>query len=241
MNRQYAALFSLLLMATISSLGADSRQGLVEALRLADGQRDALRALIDNKEVNLEKISIEDVGETIKKLEAYREQLLALEQDNGKLAEQEKRFLLLAEELIRQLVNARMGYQQRINSNASVKKIAVSVGAAAAVFGGLMLLNFVTPLDISVTTAALCGIVTGCVVGVITHIDALVKNTSHAASLVAKNVPASSPFGVAIKTVATIGVAAAATAFLYSKRGVLLRRLPAAKESLSAAAERVGL
>ena len=201
------------------------KRELIETLRIADQQRDILCALLDNKEVDLKQLSLDDLNQTVTKLEGYREQMMAQEQAEGSLGSSEGHCLRLTQELIRQLTNARIAYQQRIQSNASMKKIAVSAGAAVAVFGGLMLLNFLTPLDVSVTTALLCGLATGCVVGAITHMDELMRGVRTVSTLVQGALPHNST-NIALKTVATIGVTAATIGLAWWKRDLLFRFLP---------------
>ena len=156
------------LCAAIPSL-AEMQPELVELFRTADYQRELVRALLDNVEVKQSECSVEQVTETIKKLEKYRELFIGLKNKRGTLTEQENRCLALTQELIRQLTNARLAYEQKIKSNASVKKIALSAGAAGVVFGGLVLLKTINAIDISVTTIVACSVAAGCVTGAVTY------------------------------------------------------------------------
>lgn len=249
MKKQRALCFSLCLVSSslMPYAGQEHfgvyKRDLIEALRTADQQRDILCALLEHKEVDLKQLSLDDLNQTVTKLEGYRERILAQEQAEGSLGAQETHCLRLTQELIRQLTNARLSYQQRIQSNASMKKIAVSAGAAVAVFGGLMLLNFLTPLDVSVTTALLCGLATGCVVGAITHMDELMRGVRSVSNVVQGSLPQNST-SLALKTVATIGVTAATIGLAWWKRDLLFRFLPRGKtamHTLTALAEKKGI
>lgn len=196
------------------------KKELVETFHAADQQSEWLNALMNHKEIDLSELSLTDVEKTVAKLESHIERLFAKKKQDGKLGEQESRCLALAQELVRQLTNARLSYQQRINSEESVKKIAISAGAAVAVFGGLMVLNLVTPLDISLSTALMCGIATGCVVGIITHIDPLMHRVRSVSNLVHDSLPQSS-WNIGLKTVTAVGVVALASGVAWVNKEAL--------------------
>ena len=211
---------------------------LVETLHRADQQREWLHALLDNKEVDLKELSLDQLAATIKKLESFQDKLHAQKHKYGRLSEQENRCLELAQELVRQLNNARIAYDTKVENTQAVKKIAISAGAAVAVFGGLMLLNVLTPLDISWSTALMCGIATGCVVGVITHHDTVLQHVRSVSSLVGDN-----SLKLGAKTIAAIGgVAAISGVALWQKDSILeYLHLKKPNTSLTAMAQKAGI
>ena len=140
-------------------------QDLVDLFRVADQQIALVRAVIDNKELENNSLSLEQLTETIKNLESYREKMIVRKNKS----EAEVRCLSLAQELVRQLTNARLAYQQKMKNKESVQKIVISAGTAVAVFGGLLVLKTVGAFDINVSTAVACGIAAGCVVGAVTY------------------------------------------------------------------------
>jgi hypothetical protein len=215
---------------------------LVETLRRADLQREWLNALCENKEVDLKELSLDQLNETLTKLNMYQERLRAQEQKQGKLGEQERRCLELTQELARQLTNARLAYESKVNTTREVKKIAISAGAAVAVFGGLMLLNVLTPLDISWGTALLCGVATGCVVGAITHYDSLLQQVRSASSLVHDSALSSS-MHLGVKTLAAIGAVAAISGIAWWQKDAIMESLNLKRPqcSLAAMAKTAGL
>ncbi|MDQ5940380.1 MAG: hypothetical protein QG632_106 [Candidatus Dependentiae bacterium] len=198
------------------------KQKLVETFRAADEQCEALRTLVEHKGVKLEDLSMEEVEETTNKLKSYIDRLMNLQHDMGGLIDEESRLLVLAQELLHQLTNARISYTQKINTDTSVKKIAISVGAGVAVFGGLMLLNTLTSLDISVSAALLCGLATGCIVGMVTHYDSLLHSVRSISGLVQGSLSHGPAWREGLKSAAAIGVVAATTGVLYVNRGAVL-------------------
>ena len=133
----------------------DCKSELIHLLRRADQQRDWMNELIDKKEVDLSQLSLSQIKETVKKLEVYKERLMQAKDSGTYFGADEKRYLLLVQELIRQLTNAHLSYEKRMKTSYSVKKIAVPVGAAVAVTGGLLLLGTFVPdiVDVDITTA----------------------------------------------------------------------------------------
>jgi len=227
-RRYYAAILGLFLFCAFGQSQATSdllpkfRQKLVETLRTADEQCEALRALTEHKGVKLEDLSMDEVEGTIAKLESYIDRLTTYRNESGALSDEEGRLLTLAQELVRQLTNARISYGQKIKTDASVKKIAISVGAGVAVFGGLMLLDSFTSLEISTTAALLCGLITGCVVGLVAHYDSLIHSVHSVSDLVQGSLPHGSAWRDGLKSAAAIGVVAATAGVLYAKRESLL-------------------
>lgn len=214
----------------------------VEVVHRADQQREWLHALLENKEVDLKELSLDQLSATTKKLESYKEKLLSQKHKYGRLSEQESRCLELAQELVRQLNNARLAYDAKVENTQAVKKIAISAGAAVAVFGGLMLLNVLTPLDISWSTALLCGVATGCVVGVITHYDTLLQQVQSVSSMV-NNAGVTTSFNLGIKTIAAIGGAAVVSGVALWQKDSILEFLHLRKpgKSLSEMARSAGI
>ncbi len=215
------------------------KEELITTLRRADLQREWLNALCENKEVDLQELSIDQLNETLNKLNMYQERLREQEQKQGKLGEQEKRCLELTQELARQLTNARLAYESKVNTTREVKKIAISAGAAVAVFGGLMLLNVLTPLDIGWGTALLCGVATGVVVGAITHYDSLLQSAS---SLVQESTFSNS-MHLGVKTIAAVGAVAALTSVAWWQKDLIMDSLHLKKSQcpLETMAKNVGL
>jgi len=138
---------------------------LVDLFRKADQLLALVRAVIDNKEVEHNSLSLEQLTETIKNLESYREKMIVRKNKS----EAEARCLSLAQELVRQLTNARLAYQQKMKNKESVQKVVISAGTAVAVVGGLLVLKAAGAFDINVSTAVACGIAAGCVVGAVTY------------------------------------------------------------------------
>ncbi len=165
----FYGVFFLVSAAECQPLFIEKKPELVNLLRTADQQRELIGALLEDKTIENVVISVDELNVTIKKLEQYREFFIAEKTKMGKLSDQESRCLSLVQELIRQLTNARLAYEQKIKNNASVRKIAISAGAAVTVFGGLMVLKAATGCDISISAALACGIAAGCVTGAITY------------------------------------------------------------------------
>jgi len=203
------------------------KKELVETMRKADQQNEGLQALLNNKAVDLKELSIDQVTETIKKLEQYIERLIAQKQRYLKLGEQEARCLILAQELVRQLTNARIAYTQRVKTAETIKKVSISAGAAIAVFGGLMLLNTLTPLDITVSTALLCGVATGVAVGVITQYGALRDSVKSLADTMQQG--AQNPLTIGTKAAVAVGAVALVSGLVWARRDLILDRLPSRK------------
>ncbi|MEI7580551.1 MAG: hypothetical protein WCJ17_02005 [bacterium] len=242
-----ASVFSGWLSATAPFESNQEKQsafkaGLVETLRRADLQREWLNALCENKEVDLKELSLDQLNETLSKLTMYQERLRAQEQKQGALSTQERQCLELNQELARQLTNARLAYESKVNTTREVKKIAISAGAAVAVFGGLMLLNVLTPLDISWNTALLCGVATGCVVGVITHYDSLLQQVRSVSSLVEES-SFSNSMHLGVKTLAAIGAVAALSGIAWWQKDAIMESLHLKKPqcSLAVMAKNAGL
>jgi hypothetical protein len=220
------------------------KKELVDTLRRADLQREWLAALCENKEVDLKELSLDQLNETVSQLNMYQERLRAYEQKHGKLSDQEHRCLELTQELARQLTNARLAYEAKVNTTREVKKIAISVGTAAAVFGGLMLLNVLTPLEINWGTALLCGVATGCVVGAITHYDSLLQQVKSASALVQEGAASGlSSVNIGVKTIAAVGAVAAVSGIAWWQKDAIMETLHLRKPqcSLSAMAKNAGL
>lgn len=156
--------YVLLVALMVSSCGR-ANQGVVDLFKSADHQIELVRALAENKELEHDTLSLNQIAQTIKKLEGYREKMIVQRYKS----DAENRCLNLAQELIRRLTNARLVYEHKLKSKESVQKIALSAGAAVTVCGGLLLLKTVGSFDISITTAVACGVAAGCVVGAITY------------------------------------------------------------------------
>lgn len=190
---------------------------LVSLFHLADQQSEWMKALLEKKNVDLSDLSLDQIKNTIQKLSTYKEKLLSYRQTSESWGQTEQGYLMLVQELIRQLTNARISFEKRVSTSKSVKKIAVPVGAAVAVTGGLILLDLFTPLDIDLSTAVLCGMATGAAVGLVTYKGDVIKGLQALRESV-KSVWRGSTWRSTGKVAMSVAGAAAAGAMLWNKR-----------------------
>jgi len=216
---------------------------MVDVLSLADKQNDLLKALLSNVRVNPNDFTVDEVDATLTKLEACMEKLREQQQRSGGLDEEERQYLSLAQTLAHHLTVSCRDYRSRARKSESTKKIAISLGTAVAVCGGLLALNWLTPIQIKWGTALVCGILSGAVVGVVTHQAEVLEGMRAASHSLQNSVGATSwPFGTSA-TIA-VGITASSLIGLWFGRGLIAdlfasRRL--ARRSLAQAAAAVGI
>lgn len=142
---------------------------LVDDLRRADQEREWVHSLLENSSVDAHSFSIGQIKATLSKLESHQEALMQAQDSGRAFGEQERRYLLLVQELTRQLTNARIAYEDRIKTSDSVKRVAIPLGVGAAVAGGLLVVNMIADIGLDVSTALLSGAAAGAAAGVITY------------------------------------------------------------------------
>lgn len=193
---------------------------LVPLFHQADQQSEWMKALLDKKNVDLSELSLDQIKKTIGQLSTYKEKLMEYQQKSESWGQTEQRYLMLVQELIRQLTNARIAFEKRVSVGKSVKKVAIPVGAAVAVTGGLILLDLFTPLDIDLSTAVLCGVATGAAVGLVTYKGDVIKGLEALRESV-KSVWRGSTWRFAGKAALSVAGAAAAGVMLWNKRDAI--------------------
>lgn len=142
---------------------------LFDDLRRADKEREWVHSLLKNHDVEARSFSIDQIKATLEKLVNHQEALMQAQDSGRHFGEKERRYLLLVQELIRQLTNARIAYEDHIKTSESVKRAAVPLGVGAAVAGGLLVVDMIADIGLDVSTALLSGAAAGAAAGVITY------------------------------------------------------------------------
>lgn len=196
---------------------------LVSLFQQADQQREWLVATISRGDVDLKSLSLDQVHKTKSQLEAYKERMIEDKTRGGVWSDEQERCLMLSQELIRQLTNAELSFDTRVQRKKTVRKYVIPAGTAVSVFGGLMLLSLLTPLDISWSRAFLCGIAAGVAVGVITHKQEMISVVHDMTGSVKHFL--TEDLSLMGKTAAAVSAAALMAGFAWHKKDAVFKRL----------------
>jgi len=146
------------------------RKEINQLLQVADAQYDIMQELLGQNKIDLSRVSIAEVDESIAFLEKHYDALELCSSVHPDYSEVKNTYVPAVIEAMRRLKKLRMEYRQRTEKNAdTLHKVAIPVSAGIAVAGGLILLDIFNIVSVDTTTALLWGLAAGGVVAAVTY------------------------------------------------------------------------